>query len=1272
MDGGSIRYVIEGDNSSLKGTLEESKKGMKGLSDVAKEAGQTMDDAFGATKENIKIQKEYILDLESQYKELQKTIDGMAPGRAKLSVMGDAANIAAEIEAEKKALVELESYVGSSTEKHKSLRQELYNVKSEMSALAAAGQEETEQYAELSQKANDYQNAIEKVNATMKAMNGSAALNAMVETLGLASAGMSIFQGMSAMAAGSNERLDEIMVKLQSTMSVAIGVQQLQNSLQKQSGVIQSVMALQALARSKAEDMAAASTGRATIAQRLFNVVAKANPYVLLAGAIISVVGALVLFSGKVNKAKKDQEDINKAVADGASEQIVQYKLLQTQWNALGDDLQKKKKFVEENKDKFHELGVEVNGVSDAENILVKNTSAVTDAIMLRAKAAAEAQLAQEEWKKVIQNQDQVNSNEKKYKEQGWQGKINKAVNDFGSDVLGIGGMSKGQLDEHRNNFDKFINDSVKHTQEAAEKISNAGIKAYTGFEKKEKNPAKSKTTAKQKADEFLPPGSVAEIQKRLSEIDKALSKATGEKQISDLKTKRIAIAKELAEAEKKIQIKSLQEQFDDSNKLWEQYYSAIASLGEEKAKEIYGSLLGNDASQFDKLQKMQQDLLSKSANGTLTDEEKDILNVVNEGIDQMLGKQSALDQFKQSLSDTLSGLNSDFEKLEYLQKIKAENDNGTSKSNGTYAAIVEQERATQEALKQTYNAILEEQKSYEEKSAELQKEYADVKKSDEYKNGTDAYRKKVDTHFKTAIGTLDMGMIQNTKEWEYAFSELEGMSNTSLQRILDKLLEFQQKSKGTLSLQDAAKLQEAIDKVKNAANSNPFQKVIASFTQYRDAVKNAKTSQQQYVSAQEKYNDAVAEFGEDSDEAKAALDKMNAAGDKAIEADKKQLDSKKKLIAGIDEAQGIFNAAGQGIMQIGDAFGGFDDATNDAIGDIMAIGNAAMDLGKSIASGDVAGMIKAGVQLIGSVFSALSGDKKRERNIKKWAAAVNELKNKYTELAYAVEKALGTEKYDNQNSMIKNLKEQQSTLQKMYNEESKKKKKDQGKLDDYKNQIADINRQIQDITDDMVSNILQTDVKSLADSLGDALLAAWQKGASGADAYKDVAKKAMQDAVLNALKMSILEPQLKAFTNQMLSAMGYTVNSDGTLSGSFDGLTSQEQQNLQDMMGSVYSQFENAMSAYGDLFGQGETANDSLEGAIKGVSEETASIIAGQMNAIRVNQGQMLVIQQQSFDVIRNQLLELTKIEYNTRYIYNLYQSFDSLTAGLRAKGLV
>lgn len=78
------------------------------------------------------------------------------------------------------------------------------------------------------------------------------------------------------------------------------------------------------------------------------------------------------------------------------------------------------------------------------------------------------------------------------------------------------------------------------------------------------------------------------------------------------------------------------------------------------------------------------------------------------------------------------------------------------------------------------------------------------------------------------------------------------------------------------------------------------------------------------------------------------------------------------------------------------------------------------------------------------------------------------------------------------------------------------------------------------------------------------------------------------------------------------------------------------------------------------------ETAAASLPGAIKGVSEETASVVAGQMNAIRIGQASMN-------NAMQSSLKQLSEINSNTSHLISIDKKLDALKSDpLRSQGIV
>lgn len=125
------------------------------------------------------------------------------------------------------------------------------------------------------------------------------------------------------------------------------------------------------------------------------------------------------LFTAKeaaISMAEAQHRVNNALVEDGydIGEQIAKVKELQIQWKALGDDLKARKQFIVDNKDAFDDLGVKVDSVNDAENLLVTNTGAFIDALSARARAAAGMKLAAEAYEKALIEQQKVDEEIKK------------------------------------------------------------------------------------------------------------------------------------------------------------------------------------------------------------------------------------------------------------------------------------------------------------------------------------------------------------------------------------------------------------------------------------------------------------------------------------------------------------------------------------------------------------------------------------------------------------------------------------------------------------------------------------------------------------------------------------------------------------------------------------------------------------------------------------------------------------------------------------------
>lgn len=123
--------------------------------------------------------------------------------------------------------------------------------------------------------------------------------------------------------------------------------------------------------------------------------------------AIISIaVTLIVAFGDKISgwvkelfNAEKRLTNVQKAIKEfneaikedglGIGENIVKIKQLQSAWNALGKDLDAKKRFVEENKQAFDDLGLSIDDVASAERFLIDQADDYVESMRKRALADA-------------------------------------------------------------------------------------------------------------------------------------------------------------------------------------------------------------------------------------------------------------------------------------------------------------------------------------------------------------------------------------------------------------------------------------------------------------------------------------------------------------------------------------------------------------------------------------------------------------------------------------------------------------------------------------------------------------------------------------------------------------------------------------------------------------------------------------------------------------------------------------------------------------------
>ena len=90
----------------------------------------------------------------------------------------------------------------------------------------------------------------------------------------------------------------------------------------------------------------------------------------IIAGIAALATGVYALTS-KQREAKKAQEEFAKSFSENIYKPIGSIEELSLKYTKLGDNIKEKEKFIQQNQKAFDELGVSINGVKDAENLLI-------------------------------------------------------------------------------------------------------------------------------------------------------------------------------------------------------------------------------------------------------------------------------------------------------------------------------------------------------------------------------------------------------------------------------------------------------------------------------------------------------------------------------------------------------------------------------------------------------------------------------------------------------------------------------------------------------------------------------------------------------------------------------------------------------------------------------------------------------------------------------------------------------------------------------------
>ena len=1216
---------------------------------------------------------------------------------------------------------------------HVSLRQQIRALKEEMADAVANGiDEQSEAYKRMVNelgRLQDIQGDIQSQGSVLA--NDEATFAGVLSGLNGVVGGFTAAQGAVALFAGENENLQKIMLKVQSLMSITMGLQQVAQTLNKNSAfslitlnkakewwnnllavgrgeqiastaataadttaTIASTAATTANAAAEqasntAKTASVGATTGAAAAQAVqtasatagtvaniglagaFRMVGAAIKSIPVFGWILAGISALIAlvshFVSKANESKKATEEWYNAIAENAYKPIASIMELSDKWNALGNDLEAKKQFIENNKKAFEDLGVSVRDVVDAENVLVANKTAFINAQIEKAKATIYLQQAQEKVKELIKKEQEYNamSDTKSM----WVQTSTFGTGYWVETANNEKKKAKTALDGLRAEISKGFQNAANAERNGWNILKKAGIGATQTYTKGSLGAIEQAIQLKQEALKHLTNNddykkAMAEIEKLQKQADKITGKTTTSSGSgggsSHHRSSGGGGTKKDAFLEKLAKYKSEYSRFL-------KWVNSNDPIIQQAAKKEFDGLLKQGATYIDYL-KNQRDIILQVDVANRSKTQNKQLRQLNDAIAEET-KKTVLEAFNNELSDSLSNAKTVIEMLNVIEaKRKQLANDGTELDNAEkealdnaekqaqekakqqtdallteYASFVEQKRRLEEQFNADmellnrkrakastdaeraeidqaianrtkkyntdtskvgdYDAILNQYGGYEQKKERIAEQYAERRRIAEL-NGNKDLLEKLAKAEQDELSKLQSDLIKNSGDWQNLFGNLDELTTKTIKQLIAKIEGMKATIGVDLNPQDLKALTDQLNKARSEVEKrNPFTALGAAWKRLKEATKDGK--------------------GLGSDEAKKATKDVATA-----------------VSGSIDLINGTFNAVTNGLQKMGVSM---DEETQAILGDIGGIMDGASQVAQGIATGNPLSVIQGSIGLLSSAFDLFnSRDRKAEKQIKKHQKAIKQLENAYKQLEWQIGKALGGEVYKNQQAAIRNMKEQQEHLKASWEAEESKKKTDHDRVNDFKEQYAELGRQIEDMIDEISNDLLQTTAKDFANDLGDALVEAFSKGEDAAKAMETTVNSVLKNLVVNQLKKKFLENQLQGALDKLEKDMGYWNGDDFV----FDGLTQAEIDRFKSAVGAASSNFNQALKQYEEIFkdmGLDDT-DESLTGAAKGISEESANILAGQMNAIRINQ-------LDTNEVLRQSLQALNTIAINTAY---------------------
>ena len=533
-----------------------------------------------------------------------------------------------------------------------------------------------------------------------------------------------------------------------------------------------------------------------------------------------------------------------------------------------------------------------------------------------------------------------------------------------------------------------------------------------------------------------------------------------------------------------------------------------------------------------------------------------------------------------------------------------------------------------------------------------------------------------IDLDYKKKTGENTWKDFKNSDMYVRLFDNLDQVSSKALDAMAERLQQLRTELKD-LDPTELKTIAEQINKVNEVRNSrNPFKAFTTGLKEMIKAGKDFKKlggvekyvdlnrlkadlsklqRQNAYVeSLEQEYNELTKIKG--ADESVVTALKLKLATNKNIrDSLKSQLNltdeqiaklgtimteeeqAKAKFSKSVTDITDVVSTMANSFNALFEALSGSDANLENTLDIVSSIGQAV----SSYYSENYAGVVSGAMGALTGAAKLFSNEGKIDKEIARQERAVNSLQHAYEKLKKSMDDAFDTQKlYEYNQKSVDALKKQQKAYQAMINAERGRKNPDEGKIQEWEQQIDDLNTTIQELGESMTEALggfgSQSNYKSAAEAFSEAWVDAFNEGSDALEAlnnkFDEYFNTMLTKQLMNRATSKYIQPILEAFDKAVSEGSEGGNNGLDVTKKELEGIKELKDKNL-----ALFNEYAKNLMNVLNVKPTGSSNISALQQGIQSVTESTAQALESILNSLRY----YVATQQADVRIIRDTLLE-------------------------------